>query len=244
MADPFSSEDLNADDSFETVTLDTLVGEGQKYKSPDELAKAYAHAERFIEQAKADKATTEARNKVLEDMLNARLENGKNSTPTNQDLTPRNEPPAEKTEENKVEKPDIEALVRNELANASEEKRKADNINKAAEALNRHYGSAAKAQEAIRNRASELGVKFEWLRDVASDSPQAFYASMGLDPNARSAGTPGYNPEVVVRGGAPVKGFKHFDEIRKTNPKLYNSREIQSQMFNARRELGDRFYTT
>jgi hypothetical protein len=44
MADDDVFSDDNSEPSVE-VGLEDLVGEGRKYKTPDELAKAYAHAE-------------------------------------------------------------------------------------------------------------------------------------------------------------------------------------------------------
>jgi hypothetical protein len=243
LADPFSNEQI-VDDTPEDITLDTLVGENQKYRTPDDLAKAYSHADAAINAAKARIAELEAADRVKTDLLEARLKNQSTPSdpPARQDtnLNPRDPDPAAK-----VETPDINKLVRDELANASEEKRRADNINAAAEAMNDHYGSPAKAQEAIQRRARELNVSVEWLRDAASQSAPAFLATMGLT-GERPRATPGVSNEVNLtnanRGG--MKNFKYYDDIRKKSPKVYYSGEMQRQMFEARRELGDKFFTT
>jgi hypothetical protein len=234
MSNPFDDNTI----SDETViTIDTLVGEGRKYGNPDELAKAYNHADAALERAKADKLALEAELKVLKDITEARL-NG--TPPVKQEQVTQEQREQAQPQKEAV---DLNKLVREELTAASEEKRKSDNINAAAEALNRVYGTPAKAQEAIRNRANELGVKFEWLRDVASDSPQAFFASMGITPNQRSNNSPGFSNEVVLRdSGSSDKDFRYWENIRKTSPNTYYSREVQKQMFAARQELGDRFF--
>ena len=237
MADPFSNDTIVDDTNDTNITLEDLVGDGKKYRDPNEVAKAYVHADALIEKQKADLAEANARSKVLEDLLEAR-QSGK---PPEVVPPVRQEPPAQEPPKVDV---DISELVRKEMTSASEEKRKTDNINSAAQTLNSHFGSPAKAQEAIRARASELGVGFEWLRNVASDSPAAFYASMGIAPAARSNNTPAYSPEVRLPGRVDnVRNYTYYENVRKTNPKAYVTPEIRAQMFKDAQELGDKFYT-
>jgi hypothetical protein len=238
LADIFGSEQIEPTPDESTITLATLVGEGQKYKSPDELAKAYANADAYIATLKAKEAEREAELKVLRDLAEARQ---KQTTPPEQIQQPtheQREPAIPKAEV------DISELVRQELSNASETKRRNDNISAAAETMNKFFGSPSKAQEAIRNKASELGVSFDWLKDAAAQSPSAFYATMGISGEPRSNSTPGYQPEVrPTSNNNGQKNFKYFEEIRKSSPKLYHSSEVQKQLFAARRELGDKFYS-
>lgn len=241
MSDPFGSETLQDDNNSEVaVTLEDLVGDGRKYKDPNELAKAYHHADSYIEQLKAKQAEKDARLKVLEDMLEAR--NNKNA-PNNANEPPAGIEPPSQGNAPKVPEADLSELVRKELEAANAQATKAKNINEAAEAMNRHYGSAAKAQEAIRQRAQDLGVSPEWLRDVAAQSPKAFLSSMGVNLNAQSNQTPGYQPEVVIRSGPNTKNFTYWEEMRKTNPKLYYSAEMRKQLMDSAKELGDKFYS-
>lgn len=240
MADMFNDEPI-ADDNDTDITLDTLVGENQKYKTPDDLAKAYANADAAILRQKAEIAELKAADKIKTDLLEAQL-NKKPPEEKNPVTNQHREPEAPQ----KAETPNISELVREELLNASEERRRADNINRATESMTNHYGSISKAQEAIKRRATELNVSFEWLRDVASDSPQAFFASMGINPAQRSQSTPGFSNEVVLDriNTSGVKNHKYFEEIRKANPKLYYSPEMQRQVFSSLQELGEgKFFT-
>lgn len=240
MADIFGADTITPDDNENDITLDTLVGEGRKYKDPNQLAKAYTHADAEIDRLRAQLAEKETEARVLRDLNEARS----TQKPTNEQPT---EDRQQQPDPNPAQKPeDISELVRRELTQAEAERRKTDNINRAAEVMNGHYGSAAKAQEAIRARAAELGVNFEWLRDAAANSPNAFFATMGINPAARSASTPGHSPEVIRQpqsGTSGTKGFRYFEELRKTSPKAFYSPAIQQEMFAARRELGDKFYT-
>lgn len=239
MADIFGDDTITPDDNELDVTIETLVGDGQKYKDANELAKAYTHADRALAERAKRIAELEASDKVLRDLLEAR---GTKAPAEEQKTEVRKEDNPEPKPDLKSE--DISELVRKELNTASQEQKKAANINRAAEELNKFYGSASKSQEAIRNKAAELGVGFEWLKDMAATSPDAFLASMGLTPEARrSISTPGFSNEVNrdLTGGR--KNMAYFEEIRKKNPKAYYSSEVQKQLFAARRELGDKFFT-
>lgn len=241
MADIFGDPTPEAE-SYDDVTLDTLVGEGQKYKNPDELAKAYASADAFIAKKKAREVELEAELKVLRDLVEARKTKEDDSTGKQPDGQRQPDPnPAPKAED-----VDLSELVRKEIANRDSETRKAENINKTAEVMTKHYGSPDKANAAIHRRAQELGVSADWLRDAASQSPAAFLASMGVDPNGRSNSTPGFSNEVNLgTSGSQKKDFSYWENLRKTMPssKFWSS-EVQAAMRTARRELGDKFFTT
>lgn len=237
MADIFGENTIETEQDALSITADTLVGDGRKYKTTDELATAYANADSFIEKLKARDAEREAELKVLRDIAEARSK--AKETPAADDDKGRQSQP-DPVSLPKVE--DIGELVRQELQNSKQTERRTENINKAAKAMTNHYGSEAKAQEAIRRRAEELGVGFDWLRDVAADSPSAFFASMGVSPDSRSSATPSYSNEAVRRSSEGVRDFSYWDDMRKNNPKVFYSADVQKQMFTARRELGDKFY--
>ena len=242
MPNPFDADTIQPDDNNEvTVTLEDLVGEGRKYKDPNELAKAYNHADAYINSLKAKDAEKEAELKVLRDLVNARSD--KTSNPNDQQQQqPRQEPPV--VDAPQTPQVDLNELVRKELDSARAEERRAANVNKAAEVASAHFGNAAKAQEAIRRRAEELGVGVEWLQNSAAQSPNAFFATMGINPAARPTNTPGYNPDVNVNGGRGSKrNMSYYENIRKQDVKLYNSAEIRKQMMEDARELGSEFFS-
>jgi len=240
MPNPFDADTIQPEENEDTITLEDLVGEGRKYKDPNELAKAYNHADSYIQNLKAEKARVEAEAKVLRDLVEARGKAPEDS---------KNDPPAARIEppepQNRDQQVDLNELVRKELSAAREQESAAANINRAAEVMSNHYGSAHKAQEAIRVRAQELGVSFDWLKDSAAKSPAAFFATMGINANQRPVNTPGYTPEVNLgHKGGSAKNFRYFEEIRKADVKLYNSPEIRKQMFESARDLGDKFYAS
>lgn len=234
MSDVFSSEPL-----AEVITAETLVGEGKKYADANKLAEAYVHADTLIEQLKAEKARLEAEVRVRDELMQRKpnddghtRDEGRHNPPVNPD------PNAERKED-----VDLTSLVREQIEENDRIRKAQANAEAAANKMVEKYGSPEAANAAIHKRAQELDVSVEWLRDSAARSPAAFLASMGIS-DAPATGTPfSYSNDARrINGDGNKRNFKFFEEIRKTNPNRYYSREVQSSLFEARRELGDSFY--
>lgn len=239
MSDPFSADTIQPEEV--TVTVEDLVGEGRKYKDTQELAKAYTNADGYINKQKQELAERDAELKVLRDLVNARkdIEKKPDDTPPPQDRQSQPDP-----NERKNQDVDLNELVRKELSAAEAERQSANNVNRAAEVMNNHFGSAAKAQEAVRRRAEELGVGVDWLRDAASKSPNAFFATMGINANARPNSTPGHTPEFnPAATRSNVRDMAFYEAMRKENPKRYYSAEVRAQLMEDARTLGTSFFT-
>jgi hypothetical protein len=226
-----------------SVTAETLVGENQKYKTVDDLAKAYANADHFIGKTKAEIAEAKAEIKVLKDLLESKNKPVEPPKAPATDSGQQNPPVNPGPDENDKNK-DLSALVAEELERQNSQKTFADNVNTVSEKLASFYGGEREAKEAIARKSKELNVSTEWLMDIAGRSPNAFYNTIGLDQ--KSFTTPGASGDVntaALGRDGNRKNFKYFEEIRKTNPKLYYSAQTQREMFNSARELGDKFYT-
>ncbi len=233
MTDVFSNEPLK-----EKITADTLVGEGKKYASADDLANAYFHADSFIEQLKAKNAELEAEVRVRNELM--QRNQGQNEEHRREDEG--HNPPPPNPNANDGKDVDLNALVREQIEENDRIRKAQANAEQAANKMIEIYGSPEAANQALHKRARELDVSVEWLRDSAARSPTAFLASMGINGNQPS-GTPfSYSNDTRRPGGSNVKDFAFYDEIRKTSPNRYYSREVQSEMFAAARELGEAFY--
>lgn len=231
---------------LDSITLETLVGEGRKYADPNQLAKGYANADAHIARLEKEKIEFKVKADLLEAQLNTKTSNVNNEVANPPATAEIVKAPSDVT--NDFKNVDISELVAKELGKITEQKSFADNVNSAAEKLTDIYGSPEQANSAVIKRAKELGVSTDWLMDAAGKSPAAFYATMGI---ANNSGTPnisgsGYSPErnTLSVGGSRgnQKNFVYYENIRKTNPNLYHSRATQSEMFTARKAQGDNFY--
>lgn len=223
------------------ITLETLVGDDQKYKTADELAKAYVHADAHIENTKAKLAQLEAENKVLKELDESRR--NKVEPPKAPDGQRQDDPPVVRQPDPKDDK-DLSTLIREELDRSKEQDKFASNVNAVSEKLSVYYGGPKEAQKAVAAKAQELKVSTEWLMDVAGRSPAAFYGTLGIDQ--RSVNTPSSTGDVnTVAFGADKnrKNFRYYEEIRKTTPKTYYSAQMRKEMFEEASKQGDKFYT-
>lgn len=223
------------------LTLNDLVGEGKKYKDPDELARAYAHIESHTKTVESENAEIRARL----DSIEATNHNPNNPNPDGQgeprkDDNPPANPP--KAPDDKGKDVDFRSQIRDEVRALNEEERAVANIETAAARMVEVYGDSEKANQAVINRAKELGVSVEWLKDSASRSPSAFYASMGIQ-SGHSSSTPASGQGVrPPSDGSNLRNFEHYDKIRKENPKLYFTAALQTEMMREARTQGSDFY--
>ena len=238
MSDVFSGEPL-ADPN--EITVETLVGDGKKYADANALAKAYANADSFIEQQKARIAELETEVKVRSEIQSNQRHNANEEHNSDEG---RQVPAQPDPNANKANDVDLSALVRQELEEADKTKKAIANVEAATNEMLKVYGSPEKANAALHKRAKELDVSVEWLRDSAARSPAAFLASMGISNTNSSSSPYGYSPDVNIRGSInSKKNFRYFEDIRKSDPNRYFSRDVQKELFEARKQLGeDAFY--
>lgn len=225
--------------------LANLVGDDKKYKTVEDLAKAYANADAKImadavELGRKVEVETELEitKRLLEQANNrvAPIEN-KEAKPNTTVVAP-------------VSDEDLEARIKRTLAEQTDGERKRINQEAAAKRLVETYGDVSKAKEAIAARASELGVSSRWLEDTAASSPNAFYVTMGLTAE-QAKSTPAPKGDVNSEAFKNAQGtshtkpgtYKYYQEIRKREPKLYASSAIQRQMHNDAIANGADFYT-
>ena len=237
----FSSDPIEEETPLD-LGLNDLVGDDRKYKTPDELAKAYAHLEGHAKTVERENAEIRARLDAIEATKNNNNNDqgkGREQAPPddNPPTPPNNQAPP------KSENVDFRAQIRDEVKALNEAERAAANIDAAARKMVEVYGDTAKANEAIRRRAGELGVSVEWLQDSASRSPSAFFATMGIQGGASSS-TPasGHGANLDRGNTSNSKGFEYYDKIRKDNPKLYYTAAMQREMMNEARRQGSDFY--
>jgi hypothetical protein len=240
-----------ADDIFDSgVTppntneyLEQFVGDGKKFKSVEELAKAYANADNHIGELRTDLQST--REFIAEELK--KLAEQRNQEPpkpvTETGSTPKPAPvaPAGETVENLDER----------IAKALEErdtlKRLQGNASLVQDVLVERLGGVEKAAEAVIKKASELGLSPSDMKELAAKSPKAFLTTMGIDAEVKPAShaTPAPRSDVnmnVVNSATKPNTYSYFEQIRKSDPKLYWSPKTQNAMHKAAQDMGEDFF--
>lgn len=222
--------------------LDKYVGEGKKFKDVEALAKAYEHADNHIPKLTEDLQTTR-------EFIASKLE----------ELAKRSEAqPIVQTDETRGNQPapvappndageDLDTRIAKILEERDEVKVFQSNGKLAQDVLVEHLGSVEAAVEAVRAKAAEMGVGPEFLRETAHRSPRAFFNLMGINPDQKpqSSATPSsssdVNPRMLEAGKPKPNSYAYYDQLRKSDPKLYWSPKVQASLMKDAQENPDFF---
>lgn len=231
----------------ETTTLDSLVGEGKKYATVEDLAKSRVAADQFIDQLKSETAglRTEldkllaagSKDEALTNLLN-QLKNTMNKSTTL-------EPPKPSDAGNQPQ-----ALTQDDIVKVLEAREKAAqeerNLNEAMGKLKQVYGEKAEAE--LTNIAQKLGLTVESLHSIAKASPNAFINTIGLnqrDTSTRSMANGGRSGESVagstVETGVRDKAYWERKRAEMGSLAFLRNRDLNVQMHMDMQQLGSRW---
>lgn len=203
-----------------------LVGEGQKYKTVDELAKAYLHADTFIQQLKEENQKYReqvAAAKSIDDVLQ-RMEQAQQEQQTTH------------VEPDKV---DISALVEQTLTQREAKKIQEANLLEADRLMKERHG--AQAVELFKAKAATPELQKLYM-ELAARSPSDFVALFGEPQqvgNAIQSGTSVNSVNIQSRGTnrESVEGTKEwFSKMRREEPQKFYSSGMQVRFSKAATE--------
>lgn len=227
----------------QTSALDSLVGDGKKFASVEDLAagklKADTHISRLEDETKvlrkeltdAVNELTQMRNKVS---ILDRLSGNPNPDPNKTVVqTPTVQP-----------EPKVVGLSEEDVVKVieSRDNKKASERNKAEvdATLAKLFGNDAKGF--LVQKARDLDMTPEELVGTALRSPKAFYNMIGVDPNPRTSGTTYVgnrhlpaNPNEPVRNNAYYEGLKSKMGVRA----FIADKSLQNQRYRDMEALGD-----
>jgi hypothetical protein len=226
-----------------TSLLESYVGDGKKYKSPEELAKGYQNADQFLNQMKTE-------NEQLRGELDKRL--------NAEDMVDRIKREHEelqasmKAQENTTPQLDEKALsdlISQTLDQKNTQKVAQDNIQAVDSKMKELFGTD-KASEIVQTKSKELNLSVEYLAEVAAKSPDGFYSLLGIGrdktitPSITASTT---NTEAVAKvnsiGAVEADTWNSFESLRRSDPKKYYTPTVQNKLFKARQDKGQAFYS-
>ena len=206
--------------------VSALVGDGQKYKTVDDLAKAYLHADTFIQQLKEENQKYReqvAAAKSIDDVLE-RLQQSQQP----QQITPVD-----------AEKVDISALVEQTLVQREAKKVQEANLLEADRLMKELHGE--RAVELFKSKANTPELQKLYM-ELASRSPQDFVALFGEPQavgNSMQAGTSVNAINIPSQGTnrENVEGTREwFSKMRRDNPQKFYSSAMQVRFSKAATE--------
>lgn len=268
--DPFSPQDFQGDsapDAFDNRPiadatknyLEELVGEGKKFKSVDDLARGKYEADQYVSTLLREiKEVKEELNKrmTVEDLM-TRLKKDGSQTP----MTTNN--PVFNTSNHSDEDHgqgtgtnsnlDLEAIkkaLKEELAQEQEKARRNQNLQDTVKKLQANFGDNTSA--VLNQKAQELGVNVQYLRELAEDKPSLLFKLIG-EGNAPAqrrndvfSPPSGVNTAGMNRPQAygEHKPRSYYEKLKATDPKKYFSAQTSVQMHKDALALGTDFFDT
>ena len=131
----------------------------------------------------------------------------------------------------------------------SREEKLKNNVELVAQELVKVFGDEVKANEAVKQKAAELGVSTGFLQKLASESPKAFLVQMGVTEKSITASpaparsTLNTSSLVDSRTQDARPGtYKYWQEEMKKFPNRILPPKLQNQMHEEALKLGDAFY--
>ncbi len=221
--------DVTIDESKDYLT--ELVGEGKKFKSVEELAKGKAYADSAIDvlKRKLDDLNKELNTRVS---LEQFLDKQKNPAV----VTPPVVPPVEQNaglDDSTLEERLLKILETREAQKTTE-----SNAQRVQRVLVEQFGD--QAQHLINNKAKELGMSTQALKELASKTPTAFFRLVGVDESAQRtpAGVPAprQNTNSFGNQGQVVKNEAYYLKMKRDDPKTYFKPSTTSEMMRSMAE--------
>ena len=226
--------------------LEDLVGDGKKFKSPEDLARGKYEADLFIERLKkeAEGLRSELNTKsTLEQYIDKMAKTGAQNTSSSQTSTNGGEPGNEAAKG--LSQDDVRKAIREEIEAEHLQRIQANNLLEVKTELQRAFGNDYVNK--LRDTAQALGVTEDYLTRMARETPKALLKLVGGAEQKTQSGLFTPPPTQMQTGFTPQsndRDFAYYEKIRKTNASEYWTPKVQNQMHQDAQRLGEKFFTT
>jgi hypothetical protein len=246
LLDPNSTQDDQIDPAKNY--LQELVGEGKKFRTPEELARGKAESDAYI------KTLERGRDELREDYLKMREESvarakledliGQLESKQQQPTQPANTPNAGENIQPQYDSKQIESLVSSKIQEHELTKKQEQNFNVVRSKLQERYGS--NYQSVLKQQIDGLGLTEDFVNNLARQHPSVLFKTLDLDTPVQRENfqTP---PRSDNRTGTFVpqstkdRTWSYYQELKKTNPKAYYDPKTQVQMHHDAIDLKEKF---
>jgi hypothetical protein len=190
-------------------------------KRTDDLSKDYLEMKKQLD-------ATASLQELRDQIVNAKATSNSESPNAN-----------EGNESHKSEPVDLDKKFKTLYEETRKAEKQLENVTTVQNKLKDRFGNSY--QQVLR----DTGLSDARIREIAAESPEAIYRLVGLDNREReSFQTPPRSAErsSFAPRGQPKRDWNFYQEMKKSNPKLYLDPKIAVQMHNDAIELGDAFY--
>lgn len=225
-----------------------IPGENKKFKDLETLARSKYESDLYVKTLEKQKdelrndyltlkADYEARAK-LEELLDQYR-----SEPPKRDDT-HEEPPVKNVNERPYDPNELKEAARKEILEIRQAEKEQANFNLVEEKLTERYGKDYPT--VLKKQIQDLDLTSDYVDRLARQSPKAFFKTLGLDepPQTENFQAPprsNQRSDNFKPTGAKKRTWSYYQELKKSDPKLYFDPKTAVQMHDDAVELGTAF---
>lgn len=222
--------------------LDRLVKEkGEQWKDPEVIAKGKIQADehiRNLEEQLEEMRKDLGKQEYAKDLL-SKLQDKAPPTAGGKTEVPNSGSTQDNTN---LDASKLESLIEQTLTAREKKQTATQNIAETDQRLADMFGT--EAGNVVKAKASELGMSLERLKEIASESPTAFFTLIGeaksKETNSTAKSTLNTSAGFTSTSGERTNEF--YQKWRREKPTEFWSTKVQKQMLDDRKWLGDKFY--
>lgn len=221
-----------------------VEAKGESFKDVQVLAKSKLESDNYIKNLESQLADLR-KDLDQKDYAKELLDQLQNKAPVPTNGNPaiaQNTNGGTKTSDTKPELSEdlIKALVERTLTEKENSRTAQQNAEVVRNELIAKHGTEAKA--VVERKAAELGMTYKRLEEIAAESPTAFFALIGepkkdWKPPVNSS----INTSAASMQAPSTRDWSYYQKLRKENPKIYRTPQVQQQLMKDKMVLGDKF---
>ena len=231
--------------------VEQLVGEGKKFKDAEAMARGKVEADTYIETLtkKLDDISAELEKRMTAEEIADQIRSKMQPPVSTQTPNPGDDEHADGTNQNTNQNKqnfstdDIERLLEQKIEEKSKVSRATANLDEANKVLREKIGVTA--NQYLSDKASEMGVSLEYLKEQAAISPKAFFNMIGLNqtPTTNTGFNPPSSSVTTVPSGTSERNKAYYDKLYRENPKLRLDQKTTIQEHRDMQRLREKFFS-
>ena len=240
-----NAEQTQTEASPQASFLDKLVEtKGENWRDPETLAKGKLEADGYIKNLEDQlvQMREDMKKQDYQADLLAQLQNKATETTTVNNGESNNNNGSIDTQNTTgvVDEDTLKSLVEKTLTQREKNSTVQQNLSQVDKELESSFGTEAAAT--VQKKAEELGMSIDRLRDIASESPSAFFTLIGQPEKTFSPMVQGsVRTEGVNMQASADRNWSYYQSLRRENPNQYYSPKIQQQLIQDKMKMGDKF---
>jgi len=243
----FDANDQNGESQQQQQELTDYIArlkeaKGENWEDPQTIAKGYLNAQQHIDQLEAELKDLRE-NSQKKDWAEEVISKLDQRQPASREPgREQNAGASEQDTPSSTSAEDIKSLIVETLTEEESKRTKAQNLATADAQLNQLFGTEAK--EMLTKKAQEVGMTVDRLKELAEESPTAFFTLIGEAPHKESNSAPQSNVNTAAGfNQSHRKNWAYFQKMRRENPRQYRTAQVQNEMLAERQKQGEAFYT-